>query len=122
MWRLRPKVLCGALWATVAYARIRRDLRNRGVRATVISTWRLPRSSGLGVSGALARLHPSCLEKALIQQRWQAAHGIRLDVVVGVPKTGFAGGPAHAWLDGFESADEYVPIHTFPAPSARHSS
>jgi hypothetical protein len=111
-------VLCGALWATFACAVVRRDLRRRGVQARVISTLGLPKGAGVGVAGAMTRLRPSCLEKALILQKWGASQGNARDVVVGVPKKGFGDDTAHAWLEG-ESEDMYVPIYRFPAPVER---
>jgi hypothetical protein len=110
-------VLCGAAWATFAWAGIRWDLRRRGVQARVIPTFGLARGAGLGVSAAMTRLRPTCLEKALVLQRWRASHGDPRDVVVGVPKNGFGVDTAHAWLSGLESAERYLPIYTFPAPA-----
>jgi hypothetical protein len=118
MWRLRPPVLAGALWAVVALILIRRDLRGQGVQASVISTFGLSKGkrASAGVAGALARLHPSCLEEVLILQKWRAALGDHRDVIVGVPKSGFTNQTAHAWLVGAESGELYIPIHTFRAP------
>lgn len=48
---------------------------------------------------AVVRRRPStCLEKALVLQRWEAAHDAGADVVIGVvgPRDGFR---AHAWLE-----------------------
>jgi hypothetical protein len=46
----------------------------------------------------LRRLEPSCLERALVLQRWLAAHGEPRVVVIGV--TAAQDFRAHAWLDG----------------------
>jgi hypothetical protein len=119
MWRLHPVVLGGALWAVLAFIHIRRGLRRRGVKAEVISTLHLPERAGIGVGGALNRLQPSCLERVLILQKWGASHGSYRDVIVGVPKSGFGQETAHAWFDGAESGEPYVPIYKFPAPLAR---
>ena len=54
----------------------------------------------------LRRLPTTCLERAMIEQRWQAANGNPRDVLVAVrgPAAGFR---AHAWLEGDEPpADE----------------
>ena len=48
--------------------------------------------------GALRRWHESCLVNAIVLQTWEAAHGRRRDLVVGV--TGPNGFSAHAWLQG----------------------
>lgn len=52
-----------------------------------------------GVDAVLRRQPSTCLERALVRQRWLAAHGQLREVIVGVtaPSAGFA---AHAWLDG----------------------
>ena len=48
--------------------------------------------------GALRRWHESCLVNAIVLQAWEAAHGRRRDLVVGI--TGPDGFSAHAWLQG----------------------
>jgi hypothetical protein len=51
---------------------------------------------------ALLRRHPNtCLEGALVRQRWLAAQGDPRTIVIGVtaPSKGFV---AHAWLAGDE--------------------
>lgn len=48
--------------------------------------------------GALRRWRESCLVNAIVLQAWEAAHGRRRDLVVGV--TGPNGFRAHAWLEG----------------------
>jgi Transglutaminase-like superfamily len=62
----------------------------------------LPAVATRGVEGVLRRASATCLERSLVRQRWLAAHGRRVDVVIGVtaPARGFA---AHAWLDGDEA-------------------
>jgi hypothetical protein len=49
------------------------------------------------VRAILDRQPATCLERALVLQRWRAAHGDAQEVVVGVlaPSEGFS---AHAWL------------------------
>lgn len=58
----------------------------------------LPASAGRGTSAVLRRLPATCLERAVVLQRWRAAHGERHDVVIGVrgSQEEFR---AHAWLD-----------------------
>ena len=48
--------------------------------------------------GALRRWHESCLVNSIVLQAWEAAHGRRRDLVVGV--TGPDRFHAHAWLQG----------------------
>jgi Transglutaminase-like superfamily len=58
----------------------------------------LPLAAVRGVDTLLGRARPTCLEAALVRQRWLSAHGLRWDVVIGVtaPRDGFR---AHAWLE-----------------------
>jgi hypothetical protein len=58
----------------------------------------LPPSASRGVETWLRVSRHTCLEGALVRQRWLAAHGVMRDVVIGVtaPADAFA---AHAWLD-----------------------
>ena len=51
-----------------------------------------------GVTAALARRGSSCLVSAIVLQRWDAAHGLAREIVIGV--TGVDDFEAHAWLDG----------------------
>lgn len=59
---------------------------------------RLPPRAVRGVESVLRRRRHTCLEGAMVRQRWYAAHGVRRDVVIAVtaPEKGFK---AHAWLD-----------------------
>jgi hypothetical protein len=95
-----------ALWAWRAVRGARAQLRDGAVRDV-----RLPapppvaRRAERAVRRVLSRLEPSCLEGALVRQRWLAAHGVARDVVVGTE--GASRGPfaAHAWLDGEAQPD-----------------
>jgi hypothetical protein len=61
----------------------------------------------------MTRVDATCLESALVRQRWLAAHGERRDIVIGVPANGLHDEPAHAWLDGTDSwaASTYLELH-----------
>jgi hypothetical protein len=59
----------------------------------------LPVHAERGVVAVLRRLPHTCLERALVLQRWKAAHGDLRDVVIGVRGPGAEFG-AHAWLAG----------------------
>lgn len=92
--------LRAALWTQLSLRRLRRDLRGGGIAgASVPSPPELPDRAVRGVHAVLRRRGATCLERALVLQKWLLAHGESRDVVVGVtsPKEGFA---AHAWLDG----------------------
>jgi hypothetical protein len=120
MWRLRPTVFLGALWAAFAARVVRRELRNNGMSARVPRPPRLGRWAGRGVTGVLSRLSPTCLERALVLQAWLASQGTMRDVVIGLPPDGLKSQPAHAWVDGTESwsAAAYLELHRLP-PSVR---
>lgn len=117
--RLHPSVLAGALWATYAARVVRHRLKQVGLKASVPQPPRLNRRAGRGVTGALRRLAPTCLERALVQQAWMASQGVERDVVIGVPAQGIQNDPAHAWVDGADtlSPTKYVEIHRISAPS-----
>jgi hypothetical protein len=66
---------------------------------------------------AVIRRKPNtCLERALVLQRWEAAHGAPCDVVIGVPGRG-SDFVAHAWLESMPDAQvsAYHEIHRIPA-------
>lgn len=101
--RRRPDLptLRAALWALVALHRTRRALRRNRVTDVRVGAPppALPSSAGRGVRAVLRRVEHTCLERALVLQAWDVAHGEPRDVVIGVNGAGekFA---AHAWLEG----------------------
>jgi Transglutaminase-like superfamily len=97
---LDPEVLRGAAWALRAVRSVRRQLADRPLPDVAVpAPPRLaPHRGGQGVDAVLRRLQPSCLERALVLQRWLAVHGDPRAVVVGVSSP--ADFRAHAWLDG----------------------
>jgi hypothetical protein len=101
--------LRAAIWA----ARALRDVRRRLAAGELSPTPKpapsaLPASARRGLEALLRRRRHTCLEAALVRQRWLAAHGVPRDVVIGVgaPSDGFR---AHAWLDG----DDDALVHQF---------
>jgi len=99
--RRRPTVreLRAALWAARSVHRARRQLRRNGYEGlTLPSVPDLPESASRGVNVVLGRVPATCLERAVVLQRWRAAHGDPRDVVVGVSGTR-VDFRAHAWLD-----------------------
>jgi len=105
-----------AWWTVLALARARRSLRRNGIRGIrVAPPPPLPESASPGVAAVLRRLPHTCLERALVLQRWHASHGAPLDVVIGVtaPRGEFR---AHAWLEGeqFDGPD-FQEITRIPA-------
>ena len=99
----RLAVARGAAWAVRAYLVARRRLRTVALeRIELPSVPDLPRVAGRGVQAVVRRTGASCLEAALVRQRWLASQGIARDLVIGV-----AAGPpfaAHAWLEGDPAA------------------
>lgn len=97
----------GAVWAQLALLRARRGLQRRSIERVVVHPppARLPVSAGRGVYALLRRRPNTCLERALVLQAWEKAHGNIRDVVIGVDLRGteFA---AHAWLAGEPEGDD----------------
>lgn len=116
MWRVRPDVLIAALWASFAARLVRKRLRRHGIAAHVPRPPHLGATAGKGVSAALSRLHPTCLERALVLQAWFVRQGQPRDVVIGIPRSGMRTGPAHAWVDGTDrsSVSQYLELHRLP--------
>jgi Transglutaminase-like superfamily len=108
---LHPHALRGAVWALRSVRSVRRQLAGRPLgEVRVADPPALPAArGGRGVAAVLRRLQPSCLERALVLQRWLAAHGERREVVVGVSSP--ADFHAHAWLDGEPSRPGLPAFH-----------
>lgn len=98
MSRRLPRLceLRAAWWAHRALRDVRRRLAN-GQMEVRPAPAALPSSAARGVEAILRRGRATCLEGALIRQRWLKSHGVKRDVVIGVtaPSDGFT---AHAWL------------------------
>jgi hypothetical protein len=103
--RRRPDAatLRAAWWANRALRRTRRSLRAEGLATTSVAPPPpLPEHARRGVSAILHRTGASCLERSMVLQAWEAAHGRHRDLVVGVtaPGRGASAFRAHAWLEG----------------------
>ena len=102
--RLDLPTLRAAWWTLAALRATRRALRTRPVAEIVVDRPpHLPAHAARGVDAVLRRVSSTCLERALVLQRWLSEHGTDKDVVVGV--TGRHDFRAHAWLEG-EAVDE----------------
>ena len=91
--------LRAAAWTWRAVRSARRQLRRSGYEGLRLpAVPGVPASASRGVDAVLRRLPSTCLERAVVLQRWRAAQGDPHDVVVGVRGTRerFR---AHAWLD-----------------------
>jgi hypothetical protein len=107
--------LRAAWWTLRALRRARRGLGRRTLATpTLPAPPPLPASSVRGVGVVLRRRPASCLERALVLQRWEAAQGHPRDVVIGV--TSPDDFSAHAWLDGDPGeSGEFAELLRLPA-------
>jgi transglutaminase superfamily protein len=99
-----PATLRAAWWAQRALRAARRALAAGRMSDIVLPTPpALPAGKVRGVEALLRRRRHSCLEGALVRQRWLAAHGEVHEIAIGVtsPASGFA---AHAWVIGADDA------------------
>ena len=107
--RRRPSLaeLRAAVWTWRAVRSARRQLRRIGYEGLVLpGVPGVSNSAFGGVNAILRRLPSTCLERAVVLQRWRAAHGDPHDVIVGVSGSSdrFR---AHAWLDDEPPAPEH---------------
>jgi hypothetical protein len=101
--------LRAAWWTRRALQSVRVELREKGLEYSAApAPPRLPPAARRGVLAVLRRVPSTCLERALVLQRWHQAQGSDRDVVVAVRNKhlDFA---AHAWLEGEPDGD----IHAF---------
>jgi hypothetical protein len=104
--RVDIPTLRAALWAQRALVQVRYGLRRKGVgKVRVASPPALPPSARRGVLSVLRRRSHTCLERALLLQRWEAAQGRSIEVIIGV-KGSSAEFNAHAWLEGDPDNDD----------------
>ena len=98
-------VVRAAWWAATALRDVHRRLAAVGLRAVVKSPPALPRSAWGGVVRVLNRSRSTCLERALVWQKWLFVHGDHRAVVIGadVPDANLS---AHAWVEGEEPVSE----------------
>lgn len=100
MTRFDPCNIRAALWTWRAARRVHRDLASSSLDdIRVIPVPAVPNEAGRGVAAVLRRTSFTCLERALVLQAWNEAHGRPRDLIIGVtrPSEGFK---AHAWLEG----------------------
>lgn len=125
VWRrLDPSALTAAAWTLLVLPSVRRQLEaNPLTELRIVRPPPLPGRTRYAVLSALRRRNATCLVQAAVLQRWDAARGIRRDLVIGVtaPNEEFE---AHAWLEGdFNPAhDRYTELVRYEAPPARRMS
>ena len=96
----RPRDVRAAWWTLRATAAVRRQLASGALDSVRLPPVpRVGAEAGRAVRAVLRRKSATCLETALVLQRWRASHGDERELVIGVtaPSKGFK---AHAWLEG----------------------
>jgi transglutaminase superfamily protein len=97
--------LRAAWWTHRTLRRVHDELRANGLKYSAApAPPRLPQHARRGVLAVLRRQRSTCLERALVLQRWHQAHGNGRDVVIAVKNARFDFA-AHAWLDGEPDGD-----------------
>ena len=102
-----PGAWRGVFWARRAVHQTRRQLRDGNLAdLSVEPPIGLPASADYGIHAVLRRLPATCLERAVVLQRWRAAQGDPRELVIGVTRRDdeFR---AHAWVEG--EADPLAP-------------
>lgn len=104
-------------WAARAGHTAHRALRRDGLNVTD----EVPHQAAAAASArwpelALRLTRRSCLERALVMQRWYAAAGADRDVIIGV--TTPSEFQAHAWLEGEEPGGEITFRELLRRPAA----
>jgi len=119
----RPlSVARGVVWGLRARRRVVRALDDaRAGRIEVPDSGSIRPAGIRGVRLVLRARRASCLVDALVRQRWHAAHGSRLGLVIGVTPL-WAGFSAHAWLEGDPpwSGAGFTELAWRPAPSGEN--
>jgi hypothetical protein len=93
-------MLSAAGWANRALRSVRNQLAAGHLsEVRVPPPPHLPNSGRRGVEALLRVRAHTCLEGAMVRQRWLAHHEVERDVVIGVA-SGQEDFLAHAWVDG----------------------
>jgi hypothetical protein len=119
MRRIDLPTLRAAAWTLAALRQVRRGLARDGLQGTHVKPPpRLPAAARRGVFAVFRRRETSCLERALVLQRWEASHGAPADVIIAVGKPTEEIG-AHAWLESLPQGDteSYRELMRLPAPA-----
>ena len=116
--RMDVSDLRAALWTVRAADTAPASIRHAGSGApSVPPPPRVGASAERAVEAVLSWRRYSCLQRAVVRQAWDAAHGVRRELIIGVtsPSHGFS---AHAWLEGDPPSDHegYVELVRWSAP------
>jgi hypothetical protein len=114
-----------AIWTARVLRIARARLRSGELRAIALQPPRRRALAGRrGVKAVLWLGRASCLEGALVRQRFEAGRGVARDVVIGVGRPAERFG-AHAWLDGERDGERFgfreltrVPLVSEPRAAA----
>ena len=105
------------LWSLRMVGRIREQVPQRSFRDIALSAPpALDRRSRSAVNAGLRLRRATCLEQALLRQRFDAANGVDRTLIIAVssPANGFR---AHSWLEGEPQRDQSLrEIVRHPAP------
>jgi Transglutaminase-like superfamily len=120
--RLDLPTLRAALWTLRASHQVRRRLRRDQLDVALADLPPLPSlpdHAERGVTAVLARRGDTCLVRAIVRQRWDAAHGRPRELVIGVAPRGGGDLRAHAWLEGEppHPGEDFRELLRRPAPS-----
>lgn len=118
MRRYDFSTLRAALWTVRSLVRARRLLRAgelERVQSRLSEPPRVPDPADRGVYAILRRKPNTCLERALVLQRWLASRGTPRDVVIGV-SGGTRDFKAHAWLEGEAVSPSFTEVTRLPTP------
>jgi hypothetical protein len=117
-----PGAWRGVVWAGRAVRQVRRQLREGSLDdLSVEPPVGLPATADAGIHAVLRRLPSTCLERAVVLQRWRIAQGDPREIVIGVMREADEF-KAHAWVDG--EGDALAPafeelLRVAPQPARR---
>ncbi len=108
---LDSSTLRAAWWTIRAIRNVRRSLLRSGLNELALpNPPELPPGAEIGVQAVFRRMPQTCLERALVLQRWYAQHGEERDVIIAVRRSQDEL-EAHAWVDGEpDGALDYVEL------------
>ncbi len=105
-----------AAWTWSEARRLPESLRRQGMAAvdTIRRPPPVPPRHRSTVAVILRLAGANCLERSAILQRWETDHDGGRPLLVGVARDSQGELAAHAWLEGEEQGDGYLPLHRRP--------
>ena len=103
-------------WTWAEARRLPELLRHRGMAAvdTIRRAPAVPAGHRSTVTAVLRLAGANCLERSAILQRWETDHDGGRPLLVGVTRDSEGEIAAHAWLEGEQDGDSYLPLHRRP--------